>query len=103
MVIIDIGGSFDIAEVTGFENRFRAVLKDHPANIAIHMSELSYIDSSGIGSLIRCMNYALREGTKLMCYGLNESINSVFEITHLNHFIEVLSEDDFSHKYSTIH
>lgn len=98
-VIIDIQGSFDISEVSTFETRFRTILSDHPGNIALHLRGLNYIDSSGIGSIIRCMNYAIRDGSKLVCYGLNDPVKSVFEITHLNRFVEVLTEDDFCSKY----
>jgi anti-anti-sigma regulatory factor len=59
-----------------------------------------YIDSSGVGSLIRCMNYAMRENSHLLCYDLNDSINAVFEMTHLSHFIEVLTQNDFTNRYS---
>jgi anti-anti-sigma factor len=99
-VIIDMNGSFDIAEVTNFETRFKSVLKQHPKSIALHLKGLLYIDSSGVGSLIRCMNYAMRENSHLLCYDLNDSINAVFEMTHLSHFIEVLSQNDFSDRYS---
>lgn len=99
-VIIGLNGSFDIGEVTTFEARFKSVLKQHPQNVALHLKELHYIDSSGIGSLIRCMNYAMRENSHLLCFDLNEAISSVFEMTHLSHFIEVLSHNDFSQRYS---
>jgi anti-anti-sigma factor len=99
-VVIGLNGSFDIGEVTTFEARFKSVLQQHPENIALHLKELHYIDSSGVGSLIRCMNYAMREKSHLLCFDLNESIYSVFEMTHLSHFIEVLSQKDFSQKYT---
>ena len=99
-VIVDLTGSFDMAEVGAFELRFKSLLKQHPANIALHLKDLSYIDSSGIGSLIRCMNYAMRENSHLVCYDLNDSIRTVFDVTHLGQFIEVLNERDFESKYA---
>ena len=100
MVIVDLNGSFDIAEVSTFEMRFKSLLKQHPKNIALHLKDLLYIDSSGIGSLIRCMNYAMRENSHLVCYDLSDSIRMVFDMTHLAQFIEVLNENDFVTKYT---
>jgi anti-sigma B factor antagonist len=104
-VIVDLNGSFDIGEVGTFELRFKSLLKQHPKNIALHMRDLLYIDSSGIGSLIRCMNYAMRENSHLVCYDLNDSIRMVFDMTHLAQFIEVLTEGDFMSRYTspTVH
>ena len=99
VTVITLRGSFDIGEVTDFENHFKSVLKDSPNNVAIQMKDLNYIDSSGIGSLIRCMNYALRDGIKLICYDLNSSIKMVFGVTRLEYFIEVLTESEFIEKY----
>jgi anti-anti-sigma factor len=99
VTIIILKGSFDLIEVTKFETSFKSVLKDSPEIIAIQMKDLHYIDSSGIGSLIRCMNYTLREGVKLVCYDLNNSIKMVFDVTRLEYFIEVLTENDFMKRY----
>jgi anti-sigma B factor antagonist len=99
MIVIGLNGSFDIGEVTDFETRFKSILKQHPEHVALRLKDLNYIDSSGVGSLIRCMNYAMRENSHLLCFDLSESIHSVFEMTHLSHFIEVLSHKDFSQRY----
>jgi anti-sigma B factor antagonist len=97
--IIVLKGSFDLGEVTEFETLFKSLLMESPEVIAIQMKDLNYIDSSGIGSLIRCMNYALRDGIKLVCYNLNSSIKMVFDVTRLEYFIEVLTEEEFTGKY----
>jgi anti-sigma B factor antagonist len=99
-VIVHLNGSFDITEVNSFELRFKSLLRQRPKNIALHLKDLLYIDSSGIGSIIRCMNYAMRENSHLVCYDLNDSIRLVFDMTHLAQFVEVLSERDFMSKYT---
>jgi len=95
-----MGAAGRLCDGSHVELRFKSLLKQHPANIALHMKDLSYIDSSGIGSLIRCMNYAMRENSHLICYDLNDSIRMVFDMTHLGQFIEVLDENDFTSKYT---
>ncbi len=78
---------------------FTDEISKKPPVIALDLAELSYIDSSGIGSLIRYMNMATKENINFLCYNLNKNIENIFKISKLDHFLPILSNEAFQKKY----
>jgi hypothetical protein len=56
--IISIRGRYELSSVNYIENIFKEQLYTDCTVIAFNLKDLHYIDSSGIGSLIRCENLA---------------------------------------------
>lgn len=92
---VDIIGSLDRSQAGSFEANIDNLLCQHPSEVAFRMKRLLYIDASGIGAIIRCMNHAEREHVPLMFVGLTDNMKSVFTLSHLDRFVTILSEDDY--------
>ena len=101
-VDIKIKGKYDIEELLFFSTLFTDEISKKPPVIALDLMELTYIDSSGIGSLIRYMNMAGEENIVFLCYNLNKNIENIFKISKLDQFIPILSIEDFKKKYKLI-
>ncbi len=99
IVDVKIIGEYDIHEVHFFNSLFIDELSNKPAVIALNLKETTYIDSSAIGSLIRCMNMAMKENVEFICYSLNERIEEIFRLARLERCFQILSEEDFQKKY----
>ncbi|MBN2402789.1 MAG: STAS domain-containing protein [Spirochaetes bacterium] len=99
IVNIKLIGKYDIEELLFFSTLFTDEISKKPHVIALNLSELTYIDSSGIGSLIRYMNMASKEKISFICYDLNKNIENTFKISKLDQFLPILSSDDFQKKY----
>jgi len=99
LIIFTLNGRYDISEVHNFETVYRHHIDDNPKVIALNLKDLKYIDSSGIGSLVRCMNLALKNNIEFICYDINENVESIFKIAKLDQFISILTKDEFLKKY----
>lgn len=99
ILIFTLSGRYDISEVHNFESVYRQHIEDEPKIIALNLRELKYIDSSGIGSLVRCMNLALKSNIEFICYDINENVESIFKIAKLDQFISILTHDEFISTY----
>ena len=99
VIDIKIIGKYDIEELLFFSTLFTDEINKKPPVIALDLGEMTYIDSSGIGSLIRYMNVSLKENINFLCYNLNKNIENIFEISKLDQFITILSDADFKKKY----
>ena len=99
MVIFNLIGKYDISEVHNFETMYKKYLEQQPRLIALKLRDLKYIDSSGIGSLVRCMNLALKNDVELICCELNENVESIFKLAKLDQFITLLTEEEFVNTY----
>lgn len=100
--IIKLIGRYDIEEVYDFDILFQNQIDMNVSVIALNLAELRYIDSSGIGSLIRSKNTAMKNGIEFLCYNLHKDIVYTFQLSKIDQFLTILSEDEFLNKYVTI-
>ncbi|MCZ8157179.1 MAG: STAS domain-containing protein [Leptospira sp.] len=98
--VIEISGKFDIESTEEFESVFAKIIEPNPAVVAIDMGRLDYIDSSGIGSLIKSLNVLKSKKGKLILFGMKPMIQNVFKLAKLDMFFEILSPADFQSKYA---
>ena len=103
IVTIKLIGKYDIEELLFFSTVFSDEISKKPPVIALNLGNLTYIDSSGIGSLIRYMNIATKENIDFLCYNLNKNIENIFKTSKLDQFLQILSNEDFHKKYETIY
>ncbi|PJZ85736.1 STAS domain-containing protein [Leptospira harrisiae] len=96
---IEIAGKFDIESTEEFESIFAKIIEPNPSIVSIDMSRLDYIDSSGIGSLIKSLNSLKNKKGKLILVGMKPMIMNVFKLAKLDMFFEIMNEIDFRTKY----
>lgn len=102
LINIKLIGEYDLEEISFFSTVIADELNKKPSVIALNLGELFYIDSSGIGSLIRYMNMAIKGGTDFLCYNLSEKIDNTFKVAKLDQFMQILTEEEFLERYQTI-
>ncbi|MBL0956205.1 MAG: STAS domain-containing protein [Leptospira sp.] len=96
---IEIAGKFDIESTEEFESIFNKLIESSPSLVSVEMSRLDYIDSSGIGSLIKSLNSLKNKKGKLLLVGMKPMIQNVFKLAKLDMFFEILSSSDFQTRY----
>ena len=57
--------------------------------IVLNFSELSYMNSGGIGLLVTLLVRANRRGQQLLAYGLSEHYRQIFELTRLDEAVGI--------------
>jgi anti-anti-sigma factor len=102
IVNIKLIGKYDIEELLFFSTLFNDEINKKPGVIALDLADLTYIDSSAIGSLIRYNNKAVNEDIDFLCYNLNKNIENIFRISKLDQFLPILSTEDFQKKYEAV-
>jgi anti-anti-sigma factor len=103
IVNIKLIGKYDIEELLFFSTLFNDEINKKPEVIALDLADLTYIDSSAIGSLIRYMNKAVKENVNFLCYNLNKNIENIFRISKLDQFLPIMSNQDFQKKYEVLY
>lgn len=66
---------------------FRA-LRAKPATVSVDLSDVSYIDTSGLATLVEAARTARRQGTRLVLGGMKDQPRYLIAITHLDHFVD---------------
>lgn len=98
--VIEIQGKFDIESTEEFEIVFQKQMENSPSIIAIDMNNLEYIDSSGIGTLIKSLNAIKQNKGNLILVGLNNMLLNVFRLAKLDMFFQIMSNEEFQKQFS---
>ena len=64
-------------------------LRAKPATVSVDLSDVSYIDTSGLATLVEAVRIARKQGTRLILGGMKDQPRYLFEITHIERLIDV--------------
>jgi anti-sigma B factor antagonist len=82
--VLDCSGKITLGEGTmAVRNAVREVLKNGGKKIVLNLSDVNYIDSSGIGELVSSFTTVTNQGGKLKLLNLTKKIQELLAITKL--------------------
>ncbi len=93
MVIVDLTGEVDFYNSSKVRERFINLVKQKRKAILINLGEVTYIDSSGLATLIELMQKLNGYGGKLKLIGLNQSVRNIFEVSKLTEIFSIYQEE----------
>lgn len=99
-ILIALDGSLDIYTSLDLKATLEEHVQGDTPEVIIDMEKLNYIDSSGIGILIKALNYVQGLNGKLSVANLKPVIEKVFKVSGLTTYFEILSPEEFKQKYS---
>jgi anti-sigma B factor antagonist len=82
-VLIRLSGRIDVNSSPDLRDRLLAILSDEPSprSITVDLAGVSYIETSGIATLIEALKIARHHQTTLCLQGLGGSVLRLFEVT----------------------
>ena len=84
VTIVDLGGKLILGEDTEqLRTRMREVIQSGAKKILLNMGNVNYIDSSGVGELVRAYASAGSQGGQLKLLGLTKKIHDLLTVTKL--------------------
>ncbi|MBL8021919.1 MAG: STAS domain-containing protein [Leptospirales bacterium] len=98
--VIEISGRFTIENREDFQNLLKDQVDLTSAGTCIDATELGYIDSSGIGELLRLKVQAAKSNHPVYIFGLSDAIYKMFKMSQLNHVFQILTKDEFQKKFA---
>lgn len=87
-------GEVDLHNSPQLRAKLHAMLDRRQTRIVIDLSQVSYMDSSGVGTIVEAKRRADREGAALVLAGMQPRVRSVFEITQLDKFFTILDDPE---------
>jgi anti-sigma B factor antagonist len=99
IVIFHLEGSLDIYTSLDLKSALEEHVKDNGLEVVIDMGNLTYIDSSGIGVLIKSLNFVQGLKGKLCVANLKPVIEKVFKVSGLTSYFEVINQDEYKKRY----
>lgn len=97
--LITISGKLDIENTPPFEKEMYALLDKKDTTILFNLSQMVFIDSSGVGALIKFMNKAKLANIQIILYNLSEPVQKIFERAYLDRFFLIKNVKELKKQY----
>jgi anti-sigma B factor antagonist len=82
--VLALEGEIDLHMSPRLERSLNSIIKKRPDHIAVDMSSVTFIDSSGLAVLVRALQNLSQYGGRLTISGMNENVRQIFEMARLD-------------------
>jgi len=93
MILVPIG-EIDLSRAPSLRHHLSTALDERPDRLIIDLSEVPYMDSSGVATFVEAMQLARKNGAKLILCGLQDRVRSIFEIARLDTVFTILNDTE---------
>ena len=86
---VSMQGRITIDSADQMRRRLANALRTHPTLVAVDLSEVPYMDTSGLATLLEAMRTAHQQGTQLVLSGIQQQPGYLLKVTELDHVFEI--------------
>ena len=95
VTVIDLKGEVKArGQHNGFQQLVHELMEEGQKKFIINLSECRWIDSAGLGELIRSFAHVMRQGGSLKLACAPEKIRNILNITNLTEVIELYDTEE---------
>ena len=87
-------GDIDINTSPEFKKALDEAIGSKKDKIVINLSEVRYVDSSGLATLVEVLKNMRAYGGKLKLVSLSDKVRGLFEITKLDKLFDIVADED---------
>lgn len=88
-VLVNLFGSLYVEEAAVLRQKLLMHIDKGYSKFVVNLSNVDYIDSSGLGVLVAIHKRSLQHGGNVVITGLKGTVKELFELTRLNKVFEV--------------
>jgi anti-sigma B factor antagonist len=95
ITIFDLSGDIDFANSPRVRDSvLREIREGHTPRVVVNLSQVRYIDSSGVASLVEGLKASRDLGSRFILFGLSTSAREVLQLSRLIKVFEVYDNED---------
>jgi anti-sigma B factor antagonist len=83
-IILAPEGDIDLSRSPTLRSSLRQAQAGKPPRLIVDLSQVDYMDSSGVATLVEAMQVARRSNTKIVLCCMKDRVRSIFEIARLD-------------------
>jgi anti-sigma B factor antagonist len=81
--LVDLNGRLTSFESRAFREMIQGLLKQGQTNMVLNLTGLEYLDSSGVGELVRNYMSVVKKGGAMKVVGLAPKVEEILKVTQL--------------------
>ncbi|MCI0467287.1 MAG: STAS domain-containing protein [Beijerinckiaceae bacterium] len=87
-VVLLPGKDLDAASTAEFKSTIAPVLKAH-SRVVFDLSQIRFIDSSGLGAFLSCLRQLSTKGGELKLCGMSKQVYQTFELVRMHRIFDI--------------
>jgi anti-sigma B factor antagonist len=91
--ILALEGEIDLHRSSQIKETLETLVSKKVPRILLDFSGVTYIDSSGLATMIETLQRIQSYGGKLAMFGLRDSVRSIFEIARLDQIFSIFPDE----------
>ena|SRR5258708_7721836 len=96
VTIVDLNGRITLGDETGrLRDTIHQLIATGNKKIVLNLSQVDYIDSSGVGELVSSFTAVRNSGGELKLYGLSKKVRDILNVTKLYTVFDI-KDDEFT-------
>lgn len=92
--IINLIGEVDLYNTSKIKETVNAAVSSGYKKIIVNMNEVTYIDSTGIGTLISIRQILADISGELRLINIKDSVKKIFELTKLDYLFKIMNSEE---------
>lgn len=94
ITILDLNGQLKLGESEqAFKQEFQSLMQQGVRHIAVNLGSVSYIDSSGIGSLVRAFTQAKKAGGRCTFFSPTKPVLQLIHMVRLDSVLDIADDE----------
>ena len=94
ILVCYLDGEIDINTAPQIKKSFDKIIGTKKDKIILNLKNVSYVDSSGLATLVEVLKGLRSYGGKLKITNLSTKVKNLFEITKLDKLFEITAEEE---------
>ena len=94
LMVCHVDGEIDINSSPDIKKIFDKLISQKTPKIVVNLSRVTYVDSSGLATLVEVLKNMRSYGGRLRLVNLSSKIKSLFEITKLEKLFEIMADEE---------
>ena len=91
--IVKLPARLMMADSSEARSRLKRIIKQGSARLILDLSDMEFIDSSGLAALVNSMQTARKKNGDVCLMRMNETVRTLFELTQLLNVFEVFDDE----------
>jgi anti-sigma B factor antagonist len=92
--VLSLKGSFDTYHAQSVRQWLDQATKSDPARVVVNLQDVSFLDSTGLSTLVQGMKRSRQLNGDIRLCGLRPPIRMVFELTRLDRVFEIFGSEE---------
>jgi anti-sigma B factor antagonist len=93
LVVKPLETRLDASQAIDFKDKMAAYIREGNQQIVLNISDVDFIDSSGLGAIVTSLKLQQQEGGIAIC-GARDTIKSMFKLTRMDRVFQIYEHED---------